>query len=66
MRDGTSLEQEFFDCGSSMDGTIIPGDKLTGDICWIITNPEDGIKIFYEPNLFDEGAVVWIVDSMNQ
>jgi hypothetical protein len=61
-RDGSPLEQEYFDCGSSMDGSVIPGDKLTGDICWTEANPEDGIKIYFEPELFSEGAVVWLVE----
>lgn len=58
--DGTKLEQEIFDCGSSsLDGSIIPGDKLKGDICWSGANPEDGIKIYYEASLFGSGATVW-------
>lgn len=61
-RDGSSLEQEYFDCGTSFDGSVIPGDKLTGDICWSGANPEDGIKIYYEAELFSSGAVVWYVE----
>jgi hypothetical protein len=61
-RDGSSLEQEYFDCGTSFDGSVIPGDKLTGDICWSGANPDDGIKIYYEAELFGSGAVVWPVE----
>lgn len=61
-RDGSPLEQEYFDCGTSLDGSVIPGDKLTGDICWTGAHPEDGIKIYFEPELFSEGAVVWLVE----
>jgi Uri superfamily endonuclease len=61
-RDGLPLEQEYFDCGTSLDGSVIPGDKLTGDICWKGTGPEDDVKIYFEPELFSEGAVVWRVD----
>ena len=61
-RDGSSLEQEYFDCGTSFDGSVIPGDKLTGDICWSGANPEDGIRIYYEDELFGSGAVVWLVE----
>ncbi len=60
--DGSKLEQEIFDCGSSLDGSVIPGDKLRGDICWSGASPEDGIKIYYEAELLGEGAVVWIVE----
>lgn len=61
-RDGSSLEKEYFDCGTSFDGSVIPGDKLTGDICWSGANPDDGIKIYYEAELFSSGAVVWLVE----
>lgn len=61
-RDGSSLEQEYFDCGTSFDGSVIPGDKLKGDICWSGANPGDGIKIYYEAELFSSGAVVWLVE----
>jgi len=61
-RDGLSLEQEYFDCGTSFDGSIIPGDKLRGDICWVGANPGDGIKIYYEAELFGEGAAVWMAE----
>jgi hypothetical protein len=63
--DGTSLEQEIFDCGTSLDGTIIPGDILKGDICWSGANADEGIKIYYEPELFGEGAVVWKAEIVN-
>jgi hypothetical protein len=61
-RDGSKLEQEYFDCGTSFDGSVIPGDKLTGDICWSGANPDDGIKIYYEAELFSSGAVVWVIE----
>ena len=61
-RDGSSLEQEYFDCGTSLDGSIIPGDKLRGDICWAGANLGDGIKLYYESELFSEGAAVWLVE----
>ena len=60
-RDGSSLEDEFFDCGTSFDGSVIPGDKLTGDICWSGANADDGIRIYYEAELFSSGAVVWLI-----
>jgi len=60
--DGSPLEQEYFDCGTAFDGSVIPGDKLTGDICWSGAGPGDGIKIYYEADLFGSGAVVWFVE----
>jgi hypothetical protein len=59
--EGTKLEMEIFDCGtSSLDGTVLPGDKLKGDICWSGANT-DTIKIYYEASLLGSGAVVWAV-----
>jgi uncharacterized Zn finger protein len=60
-RDGTNLEQEIFSCGTSFDGQILPGDKLTGDVCWTGANIDDGIKIYYDATLIGEGAIVWLV-----
>lgn len=61
VRDGSELEVEIFSCGTSFDGSVIPGDKLTGDICWSGASIEDGIRIYYEADFIGEGAVVWIV-----
>jgi len=61
--EGTKLEQEIFDCGSSgLDGKVLPGDKLKGDICWkgAASFP---VKIYYEASLFGSGAVVWEVNQ---
>jgi hypothetical protein len=60
--EGTKLEQELFDCGSSLDGKILPGDKLKGDICWtgLTTN---SVKMYYEAELFSSGAVVWEIEQ---
>ena len=46
--DGTLLDQEIFDCGTSgLDGSVLPSDKLRGDICWSGASQEDEIKIYY-------------------
>lgn len=61
-RDGTALQGEFYPCGTSLDGKVIPGDKLKGDVCWKGAKLEDGIKIYYVDELLSEGAVVWKVE----
>lgn len=61
-RDGSELEQDIFACGSSLNGDVLPSDKLKGDICWSGANVADGIKIYYEADLFGQGAVVWVVE----
>ena len=58
--DGTNLEIEIFDCGSSLNGTVLGGDKLRGDICWD-GMATDSARIYYESSLFGSGAVVWEV-----
>lgn len=57
--EGTKLEQEIFDCSPSLDGNVLPGDKLKGDICW--NGASGSTKIYYEPSLFGSGAIVWEV-----
>ncbi len=61
-RDGSNLEQEYFSCGTSLDGTVIPGDLLRGDVCWKGANPDNGIRIYYEADVFEQSAVVWPVE----
>jgi len=58
--EGTKLEQGIFDCGAGLDGKVLPGDKLKGNICWKGATT-DIIKIYYEAELFSAGAVVWEV-----
>jgi len=57
--DGVTLEMDWFDCGASpLDGTVLTGDKLKGDICWsgATTNT---VKIYYTTSFLSSGAVVW-------
>ena len=57
--EGSKLEMEIMDCGpSSLDGTVLPGDKLKGTVCWsgATTKP---VKIYYAANFLGSGAIVW-------
>ena len=59
--DGTKLVQELFNCPAGrMDGKVLPGDKLKGNLCWkgVAT---DTARVYYVPNLFGSGAAVWEV-----
>jgi hypothetical protein len=59
--DGEKLEAEMFDCGGSgLDGKVLAGDKLKGNICWTVTGAAP-YKIYYEASLFGSGAIVWEV-----
>jgi len=59
--EGSKLEQAIMDCSSSsLDGKVLPADKLKGDICWKAPTG-DTFKIYYEASLFGSGAIVWEV-----
>lgn len=62
--EGTKLEQEIFDCSSSsLDGKLLAGDKLKGDICWKGLSTESA-RIYYEASLLGSGAVVWEITEL--
>src|SRR5690606_32678555 len=62
--EGTKLEQEYFDCGSSsLDGKVLPGDKLRGSICFKGVKPASTVRIYYESSLFGSGATVWELNT---
>lgn len=57
--DGSRLKQEIMNCGSSsVGGSVVPGDKLKGDVCW------DGAiapsKVYFKAELLG-GSTVWEV-----
>ena len=57
--DGTKLDQDYFNCPSgSLDGDILPGDKLKGTICWKGVST-DSVKIYYQADFLSQGATVW-------
>ena len=59
---GTKLDQALLDCGNSLDGKVVAGDKLRGDICYKL--PTAGtVKIYYKNILFGSGAVIWQMDA---
>lgn len=32
--DGRTLDRTLIDCGNSLDGVVLPGGKLRGELCW--------------------------------
>ena len=59
--DGTKLQIDIMDCPSGgLDGTVLAGDKLKGDICWSGVTT-DSAKIYYTPNLLGGTVIVWEV-----
>jgi len=61
--EGTKMEQDIFNCGSAVDGSVLPGDKSKGDICWSVLQAKSvPFKIYYQPKVFSsESTVVWII-----
>jgi hypothetical protein len=60
--EGSKLDQEIMDCSPGLDGKVLPGDKLKGNICWSGATTAT-VKIYYEAALFSSGAVVWEVNK---
>jgi hypothetical protein len=58
--EGQKLDISFGN-GPSLDGSVLPGDKMRGDIVWngLAT---DSAKIYYRANFIGSGAVVWQVN----
>jgi hypothetical protein len=58
---GEKLNLKFMACGSSLDGKIIAGDKLKGDLCWD-TGIATEAKIYYEGGtILSMKTVTWVV-----
>ena len=58
--DGNKLDFSFCDA-SQLDGTVLAGDKLKGNLCWDGVRADSTVKIYYEASLFGSGAIVWEV-----
>lgn len=62
-RDEEGSKLNFSLCeGSQLDGKVLAGDKLRGNLCWSGVKGTKGVKIYYEPTLFGSGAIVWELD----
>jgi hypothetical protein len=55
--EGTPLEQEIIDCGTGLDGKILPGFNLKGDICWNVATT-NLVNIYYT-KLYSSWSVMW-------
>jgi hypothetical protein len=56
--DGTKLEADYT-C-ADLNGKILAGDKLKGNICWTVTTATP-FKIYYDASMFGSGSIVWLV-----
>jgi hypothetical protein len=60
--DGNKLDFSFCD-GSQLDGTVLVGDKLKGNVCWDGVRTDSIVKIYYVASFLGSGAIVWEVDN---
>lgn len=59
--DGEKLEINLFGCnGSSLDGSILPNDKLKGEICYTISGSPP-FRIYYDHDFISSHILVWQV-----
>lgn len=59
--DGENLEINLFDCnGPSLDGAILPNDKLKGEICYTISGSPP-FRIYYNHDFISSHILVWQV-----
>jgi hypothetical protein len=57
--DGNSLDREYSDCGPGLDSSVLPGDKLRGDICWSAGTLGGIWTLHYKVSFSDRNAVIW-------
>lgn len=55
--DGLMLESDY-SCKQRFDGMVLPGDKLTGSVCFQYIAPAP-LKIYYEIDKYEGDIVVW-------
>ena len=59
-KEGEKLSENIFDCGPSIGGTLISGDKVKGSICYKISGSSP-FRIYYSPSLLSSDTYIWEV-----
>ncbi len=60
---GEDLEFSFGPGIGSVDGTVLPNDKLKGTLEYKLPAGATGLRLYYTPGLFGEGAIVFALDA---
>ena len=61
--DGVLLETDYYTCNSSsLDVSLIPGDKVKGSVCFTYADPSP-IKIYYEPDYLSDTIYIWSISQ---
>jgi hypothetical protein len=61
--DGNRLSQTISLDKPSLDGKVLPNDKLKGTIVYSVPGDAQGLKLFYTPSIFGSGAIVVALDD---
>lgn len=57
-RDGHNLDRTLEDCGLTLDGIVLPGGKLSGELCW--KGAQMPVMLLFQANR-GETAVYWVI-----
>ena len=60
--EGVILDRNIFDCDTSMNGSVMVGEKLKGDLCWK-GGTAGTVRIYYKASAFGKGAIVWEITA---
>jgi hypothetical protein len=59
-KDGEGTKGEYsLSLDGSIDGKILPGDSLRGNVAWTFSGPPTGVKVYFKPALFGGDTIVW-------
>jgi hypothetical protein len=60
--EGAKGKFKFSTHGSQLDGRLVPGDTLVGDVTWEFASPPTGVKVYYTDSLFVGDTLAWSVE----
>lgn len=52
--------------GGTLDGKVLPNDKLKGNLAYTVPDGAKGLKLYYTPSILGEGAIVVALDEEAQ
>lgn len=48
---------------NTMDGTIVPGKKLTGTLGYEVPEDWKEIEVYFEPDVWDDVKIQWVIEN---
>ena len=59
-KDGEGTKGEYsFSLDGPIDGKLLPGDSLRGNVEWNFAAPPTGVKVYFKPDLIGGDTIVW-------